>query len=103
MSQNGDDRGVMLSTAALAAMVIAYLLAFTVLSDPDLASRFENAVAPPGTDFAGNRTAAATSIVAAAGAWVAAFASRKVVPVVLVFIASVPFAPLGLFALGLVF
>ncbi|UBV13420.1 hypothetical protein [Mycolicibacterium fortuitum] len=97
------DRGVMLSVTALAAMVIAYLLASTVLTDPDMASRFENGVAPPGTDIAGLRTAAIGSIVAAAGAWVAAVASRRAVPVVLLLIASVPFAPLALFALGLAF
>ena len=102
MSQE-TDRGVMLSVAALAAMVVAYLLTFTVLTDTDMASRFENGVAPPGTDIAGLRTAAVSSIVAAAGAWVAAVASRRAVPVVLVLIASVPFAPLALFALGLAF
>ncbi|MEN4464245.1 hypothetical protein ABFV47_25085 [Mycolicibacterium fortuitum] len=102
MSQE-HDRGVMLSVAALAAMVIAYLLVSTVLTDTDMASRFENGVAPPGTDIAGLRTVAVSSIVAASGAWVAAVASRRAVPVVLMFIASVPFAPLALFALGLAF
>lgn len=102
MSQE-HDRGVMLSVAALAAMVIAYLLTFTVLTDTDMASRFENGVAPPGTDIAGLRTAALSSIVAATGAWAAAVASRRAVPVVLIFIGSVPFAPLTLFALGLAF
>lgn len=97
------DRGAMLSVAALAAIVIAYLLAFTVLTDTDMASRFENGIAPPGTDIAGLRTAAISSIAAAAGAWVAAVASRRAVPIVLVLIASVPFAPLALFALGLAF
>ncbi|MDH6193432.1 hypothetical protein M2272_000053 [Mycobacterium frederiksbergense] len=102
MSQE-NDRGAMLSVAALAAMVIAYLLAFTVLTDTDVASKFENGVAPPGTDVAGLRAAAFASIVAAAGAWVTAVASRKAVPVVLVVFACVPFSPLALFALGLAF
>lgn len=102
MSQE-HDRGVMLSVAALAAMVVAYVLAFTVLADTGMASRFENGVAPPGTDIAGLRIAAISSTVAAAGAWVAAVASRRAVPVLLLFIASVPFAPLALFALALAF
>lgn len=102
MSQE-HDRGVMLSVAALAAMFIAYLLTFTVLTDTDMASRFENGVAPPGTDITGLRTAAISSIAAASGAWVAAVASRSAVPVVLILIASVPFAPLALFSLGLAF
>lgn len=102
MSQE-HDRGVMLSVAALAAMVIAYLLTFTVLTDTDMASRFENGVAPPGTDIAGLRTAAISSIVAAGGAWIAAVASHRAVPVVLILVASVPFAPLALFSLGLAF
>lgn len=97
------DRGAMLSIIALAAMAIAYLLAFTVLTDTDMASKFENGIAPPGTDIAGIRIAAATSIVAATSAWVAAIASRKPIPVVLVLIASAPFAPLSLIALGLAF
>lgn len=97
------DRGAMLSIIALAAMAIAYLLAFTVLIDTDMASKFENGVAPPGTDVAGIRTAAVTSIVAALSSWVAAIASRKPIPVVLVLIASAPFAPLSLITLGLAF
>lgn len=98
-----NDRSAMLSVAAVAAMVTSYLLAFTVLSDTDIASKFENGVVPPGTDVTGLRTAAVSSIVAAAGAWVAAVASRKAVPVVLVLISVVPFSPLALFALGLAF
>jgi hypothetical protein len=98
-----NDRSAMLSVAAVAAMVTSYLLAFTVLSDTDIASKFENGVVPPGTDVTGLRTAAVSSIVAAAGAWVAAVASRKAVPIVLVLISVVPFSPLALFALGLAF
>lgn len=68
-----------------------------------MASRSENGVATPGTDIAGLRTAAISSTVAAAGAWVAAVASRSAVPALLLFIACVPFAPLVLFALALAF
>lgn len=71
-NENDDhDRAVLLSIAACGAMVVAYLLAFSVLTDTDLASHFENGVAPAGTDLAGNRVAAVASIVAALGAWTA--------------------------------
>lgn len=87
----------------IVAMVIAYVLAFTVLSDTDMASKFENGVAPPGTDVAGLRVAAVGSIVAAAGAWVSVVAGRAIIPIVLVLVASAPFALLSLFTLQLAF
>jgi hypothetical protein len=101
--QQEQDRGALLSITAAAAMVVAYLLAFTVLTDPDMASRFENGVAPPGTAVVGIRTAAVASVVAATGAWVAAIASRKAIPIVLVLMATAPFALLSLVTLGLAF
>lgn len=85
------------------AMVIAYLLTFTVLSDTGLASKFENGVAPPGTDVAGLRVTAVASVVAAVSAWATVVAGRAVIPIVLVLLASVPFALLSLIALLLAF
>lgn len=85
------------------AMVIAYLLAFTVLSDTGLASKFENGVAPPGTDVMGLRVTAVASVLAAVGAWASVIAGRAVIPIVLVLIASAPFGLLSLVTLLLVF
>lgn len=70
------DRSAVLSIAAIAAIFVAYLLGLTVLTDTDMASRFENGVAPPGTDLARIRTAALASILAALGSCAAAVASR---------------------------
>ena len=75
----------------------------TVLTDTDMASRFENGVAPPGTDLAGIRTAAVASIIAAFGSWAAAVASRKVGIIIVVLVATAPFTLLSLVTLGLAF
>lgn len=95
------DRATLLSITAVAAMIVAYLLAFSVLSDTDMASKFENGVAPPGTDLVGIQTAAVASIVAALGAWAAALASKRTAPAVLVLAATAPFALLQPMTLGL--
>ncbi|MGV0837120.1 hypothetical protein [Mycolicibacterium thermoresistibile] len=103
-NQHDDrDRAALLSITAGAAMVVAYLLTFSVLTDTNLAARFANGVAPGGTDLAGNRVAVVAGIVAALGAWTAAGASRKVGAVVTVLVASVPFALLSLIAVALAF
>ena len=93
----------MLSITAFAAMVIAYLLGLAVLMDTNMASKFENGVAPSGTDMGGLRTAAGASIVAAVGAWASAIASRRVIPILLVLLTSVPLALLSLVTLQLAF
>lgn len=104
MSQEHDrDRAVLLSIAAFAAMIIAYLLGLTVLGDTDMASKFENGVAPAGTDIGGLRIAAAGSVFAALGAWVAAITSRRVIPVLLILLISVPFVLMSLVTLQLAF
>lgn len=90
-----------LSMIGIVAMVIAYVLAFTVLSDTNMASKFENGVVPPGADVAGVRAAAVGSIVAALGAWVSVVTGRAIIPIVLVLVASAPFALLSLFTLQL--
>lgn len=92
-----------LSIIGVVAMAAAYLLAFIVLSDTDMASKFENGVAPPGANVAGLRAAAVASIVAALGAWVAVVTGGKTIPIVLVVIASAPFALMSLFTLELAF
>lgn len=94
---------MLLSITAFAAMIIAYLLGLTVLDDTDMASKFENGVAPAGTDIGGVRTAAAGSVVAALGAWAAAIASRRVIPALLVLLISVPFVLMSLVTLQLAF
>lgn len=53
---------MLLSITALAAIVITYLLGLTVMGDTDMASKFENGAAPPGT-------AVALALVAALDAW----------------------------------
>lgn len=98
-----QDRAVLLSITALAAIVITYPLIWVVLRDPDMASKFENGIAPPGTAVVGNRVAVIGGIIAALGAWTAAVASRRVIPVLLVMLATVPFAPMTLFTLALAF
>jgi hypothetical protein len=104
MSQEHDrDRAVLLSVTAFAAMIIAYLLGFTVLGDTAMASKFENGVAPAGTDIGGLRSAAAGSVVAALGAWAAAITSRRVIAVLLVLLISVPFVLMSLVTLQLAF
>lgn len=104
MSRQQDrDSTALLSITALAAMFIAYLLGFVVLGDTDMASKFENGVAPPGTDVGGLRAAAAGSVVAALGAWAAAITSRRIILIVLVLIVSVPLAMLSLVTLQLAF
>lgn len=97
------DRTLMLSITAVAAVVIAYLLVFTVLRDPDMTDKLMNGVAPPGTDVAGTRAAAVGGIAAILGSWTAAVASRRIIPILLVLLASVPFAPMALFTLALAF
>lgn len=102
MNHEPSHRGS-LSFIGIAAMVVAYLLVLAVLSDTDMASKFENGIAPPGTDVLGNRIAAVGGVVAAGCAWVAAVAGRMVVPIVLVLIASAPLALLSLVTLQLAF
>ena len=104
MSQEqARDRAVLLSITALAAMAIAYLLIWAVLRDPDMTDKLMNGIAPPGTAVVGNRVAVIGGIIAALGAWTAAITSRRVIPVLLVVLASVPFAPRTLFTLALAF
>lgn len=92
-----------LALVAVAAMAFAFLPLWTVLSDPDMTDKLMNGVAPPGTAVIGNRVAAILAILAALGAWAAAVASRRVTPVLLVLLASVPFVPLALFTVALAF
>ncbi|MBU8820428.1 hypothetical protein KL864_31630 [Mycolicibacterium goodii] len=96
-------RNPALSMIGIVAMFMAYVLAFTVLSDTDMASKCENGVAPPGTDVASLRVTAVASVLAAAGAWVSVIAGRAVIPIMLVLIASAPFALVSLFTLQLAF
>lgn len=103
MNQEQDPGPAVLSVTAFAALVIAYLLGLTVLTDTGMASKFENAVAPAGTDISGLRTAAGASIVAVVCAWASAIASRRIIPFLLVLLASVPLVPLSLVTLQLAF
>lgn len=58
-----QDKAVLLSLLGASTMVIAYALALGVLSDADMASKFENGVAPDHTDIAGIRVSVIGSIV----------------------------------------
>lgn len=98
-----NDRRVMLSITGIAGMLIAYLLALTVLTDSGIASRFENGVAPPGFDIVGLRTTVVLSILSAVGAGVASRASGNVFVSALVLMAFVPFVLLSLAALAVAF
>lgn len=84
-------------------MALAYLMVFVVLRDPGMTDKLMNGAAPAGTDVAGLRVAAVGGVLAALGGWVAAIASRRVIPVLLVMLASMPLAPVGVFALALAF
>lgn len=97
------DRAVTLSLTAVAALPVAYLLVYAVLRDPDMADKLMNGVAPPGTAVLGHRFAVIAAVIAALVAWTAAVASRRAVPVLLVMLASVPLAPMTLFAMALAF
>ncbi|MGE2726055.1 hypothetical protein [Mycolicibacterium pulveris] len=94
---------VLLSITAAGTLTTAYLLGFAVLTDTDMASKFENGVAPAGTDIEGLRIAAGASIVAAICAWVSAIATQKAVPILLVSLAAVPFGLMSLVTLRLAF
>ena len=97
------DRAVILPITAMAAVVIAYLLVFAVLRDPAMTDKLMNGAVPLGADVIGNRLVVVGGIGAAVSGWIAAVASRRIVPVVLVLLASVPFVPVALFALILAF
>ncbi|QIV79500.1 hypothetical protein [Mycolicibacterium frederiksbergense] len=97
------ERAAMLSIAAVSAMIIGYLLVFTVLRDPNMTDKLMNGAAPPGTDVAGIRASAVGGFIAVLGGWAAAVGTRRVIPILLALLASVPFAPLALFALALAF
>lgn len=84
-------------------MVFAYLSMWAVLSDPDMADKLTSGVTPPGTAVVGNRVAAVSAVLAALGAWIAAAASRRLLPVLVVLLAWVPFVPLALFTVVLAF
>ncbi|WP_235621862.1 hypothetical protein, partial [Mycobacteroides abscessus] len=61
-----QDKAVLLSLLGVSTMVIAYALALGVLSDADMASKFENGVVPDHTDIASIRVSVIGSIVTAA-------------------------------------
>ena len=96
-------RATRLSLPALAAMAVAYLLIWIVFSDPDVADTLMNGTPPPGTAVVGNRFAVVAGVLAALGSWIAAVASRRVIPVLLVIVATMPFAPVTLFTAAIVF
>lgn len=100
---HGRDRAILLSLTAMIAMALAYLLMFIVLRDPGMTDKLMNGTAPAGTDIAGMRLAAVGGVLAALGGWVAAVASRKLIPVMLMVLASIPLAPVGVFVLALAF
>lgn len=97
------DPAAMLSITAVCAVIIGYLLVFTVLGDPNMTDKLMNGEAPPRTDVAGTRAAAAGGLIATLDGWAAAVATRRVIPILFMLLASIPFAPLVLFALALAF
>ena len=103
LARCGVARGAALTVAGIAGMAVAYLLVWTVLRDPDMTDKLMNVSAPPPTAVVGNRIAVIAAIVAALGAWTATVASRRVVPVLRVVLASAPLVPMTLFTLVLAF
>lgn len=105
-----QDKAVLLSLLGVSTMVIAYALALGVLSDADMASKFENGVVPDHTDIAGIRvsvigsivTAALSVTLATAGDIVHSSALTKLVAV-LDYLALAMFAVLTLITIGLAF
>lgn len=87
-----------------------YALAWVVLSDTNMASKFENGVAPPETDIGGIQVVVILSIIAAVAAVVSAMMANVIrstlftkVIVVLCFVAIAPFALITLITVGLAF
>ncbi len=101
-----QDKATMLSLLGVVAMVTAYAMSFSVLSDTDMASKFENGVVPPGTDITGIQTCVIGSIIAAIASVVLATAGNIVnsnaftkLVAVLGYLAVAPFALLTLITL----
>lgn len=96
-------RALTLSLISFSAMAVSYLMIYAVLSDPDMTDKLMNGVAPPGTAVIGNQFAVITAVIAALAGWGTAVASRRVIPVLLVILATVPLVPIGMFTFVLAF
>ena len=99
-----------LAVAALAAVVVAYLMAFTVLGDTNYASKFENGVLPAGFDGSAGRAAAVSSlgfaavaVVAIGGALVSRLTKTAGIVAVVLFLAAWPYALLEMVTWQLAF
>jgi hypothetical protein len=100
----------LLALVALFAFCVAFLAAWSVLSDSAFAVKFENGEVPPGTDVASAQTAVWISIgalvfgVASVVAAAVLRATRLVTTVFILTIAAAPiYGPAGLLLCGLVF
>lgn len=71
------------------AMFVAFLLGVGVIANPAVAQRLYGTM-PPGTVLSGVRAAAVASIVAAGSSVAAVFASRLIIPILLVLAACAP-------------
>lgn len=60
-----QEKATALSLIGVLTMVIAYVMAFSVLTDTDMASKFENGVVPAGTDITGIQLSTIGSVIAA--------------------------------------
>lgn len=97
------DRTTRLSAAAIAAMVIAYLLAFAALAYLYMTTRLEAPTAPTDSHLPLIRATAAISILTAFSACAAAAASRRKTIIIAIILATVPFAMLPIAIIGIAF
>lgn len=105
-----QDKATILSLIGAVTMVIAYALSFSVLTDTDMASKFENGIAPAGTDITGIQMSTIGSVIAAVVSVVSTTAGNimnsntftKLIAV-LDYLAVAPFTMLTLLTVGLAF
>lgn len=97
------DRTTRLPVVAVAAMVIAYLLAFAVLGYTYMTARLEVVGTQTGTNLALVQVTAVISIVVALSACAAAAASRRTAVVVGILLATAPFGLVSIATIGIAF
>ncbi|OHU31689.1 hypothetical protein BKG76_00280 [Mycobacteroides franklinii] len=105
-----QDKAALLSIFGALAMIVAYSMSFSVLTDTDMASKLENGVVPAGTDITGTQMRVIGSVIASilsvvlatAGNIVHSNAFTKLVAV-LAYLAVALFTMITLVTVGLAF
>ncbi|TDZ82103.1 hypothetical protein DE4585_02632 [Mycobacteroides salmoniphilum] len=105
-----QDKAALLSLLGTLAMIVAYAMSISVLTDTDMASKFENGTVPAGTDIAGIQTCVIGSVIAAVLSVVLATAGNVVhsnvftkLVAVLAYLAAGLFSMIFLLIAGLAF